>query len=147
MLVSDSSDAEIEVLEDRLSERTDSKFDDNTRNSISSETSSFEVIRTPRDNLPPRSKPISTPVSPSKENPVSSTPRGSKEFPNLAVKFPVQPPELPKSCGWKQESLIHYCWALSFAQILYRIIRFVCSQTVYDIQFAQYRSCNMIQIV
>jgi len=102
-LESDSSDAEIEVLEDRLSERTDSKFDDNTRNSISSETSSFEVIRTPRDNLPPRSKPISTPVSPSKENPVSSTPRGSKEFPNLAVKFPVQPPELPKSCGWKQK--------------------------------------------
>ena len=55
----------------------------------------------------PISKPntTTTTLSPSKEKPVSSTPRGSKEFPNLAVKFPIQQPELPKSCGWKQESL------------------------------------------
>ena len=102
----DSSDAEIEVIEDRLSERSDLKFDENTQNSISSETSSFEVIKTPRnDDIIPMNKPITTTLSPSKDKPVSSTPRGSKEFPNLAVKFPIQQPELPKSCGWKQERL------------------------------------------
>jgi len=106
-LGSDSSDAEIEVIEDRLSERSDLKFDENTRNSISSETSSFEVIKTPRnDDIIPMNKPITTTLSPSKDKPASSTPRGSKEFPNLAVKFPIQQPELPKSCGWKQKKYI-----------------------------------------
>ena len=91
-------------MEDRLSERSDPKFDENTRNSISSETSSFEVIRTPRDDASHKSNPA---LSPSKDSTAIFTPRGSKEFPNLAVKFPVQQPELPKTCGWKQESLFH----------------------------------------
>ena len=64
------------------------------------------MIKTPRnDDIIPMNKPITTTLSPSKDKPASSTPRGSKEFPNLAVKFPIQQPELPKSCGWKQESL------------------------------------------
>ena len=106
MSILDSSD-EIEVVEDRLSERSDPKFDENTRNSISSETSSFEVIRTPRDDTSHMNKPNTALLSPSKDSAASSTPRGSKEFPNLAVKFPVQQPELPKTCGWKQEGLFH----------------------------------------
>ena len=142
-MILDSSDAEIEVIQDRLSERSDLKFDENTRNSISSETSSFEVIKTPRnDDIIPMNKPITTTLSPSKDKPASSTPRGSKEFPNLAVKFPIQQPELPKSCGWKQERF------LQMTQIKNHTVKIsepYC--TIRSVGIAPYESYSMIHTI